>query len=96
MNAVTSPSIGTLSGGSFEAAFEANTNDLWIAGGAGTGDTTQGMMNNTSPSIAGLPGGGDEVAFQANTGSLTTVGAAGNTNWSLGMNSVTSPSIMAG
>src|SRR5205814_126045 len=78
----------------FEAAFQANTSNLWTVGSAGNDDWQLGMMSGTSPSITAVPGG-FEAAFQANTSNLWTVGSAGNTDWRLGMMSGTSPSITA-
>jgi hypothetical protein len=78
-----------------EAAFQANTGDLWTVGNAGERDWKLGMMEGTSPSIAALEGGGYEIAFQANTGDLWTVGTAGDKDWKLGMMAGSSPSIAA-
>ncbi|MDX6245108.1 MAG: hypothetical protein QOE76_2831 [Frankiales bacterium] len=79
----------------YEAAFQANTGNLWTVGSADNGDHHLGMMAGTSPSIAVLPSGGYEVAFQANTGNLWTVGSADNGDHQLGMLAGTSPSIAA-
>ena len=89
----TSPSVTALAVGGYEAAFQANTGNLWTVGAAGTVGWNVGMMQGTSPSITGLTGGGYEVAFESNTGTLWTVGTAGAVDWHVGMMQGTSPSI---
>ncbi len=79
----------------YEAAFQANTGNLWSVGADNHDDWQLGMMVGTSPSIAALPGGGYVVAFQANTGNLWTAGADNHGDWGLGMMAGTSPSIAA-
>jgi hypothetical protein len=60
----------------WQAAFQANTGNMWVVGAKGDpGDTHLGMRPGTSPSIIALPGGGWQAAFQANTGNLWVVGA---------------------
>jgi hypothetical protein len=73
-------------------AFEANTNNLWVANSSGV-NTAAGMMPGTSPSIAAVPGGA-EIAFQANTGSLWVTGPLGTGDLRLGMMAGTNPSII--
>jgi hypothetical protein len=85
------PGAGSATG--FEAAFQANTSDLWTVGSLGDSNWKLGMREGTSPAIAGLSTGGFQAAFQANTSDLWTVGAAGNSNWKLGMKEATSPAI---
>ena len=90
----TSPSVAALSGGGYEAVFQANNNDLYgYASSGATTNTGLGMAPSTSPSIAGLSTGGWEAAFQANNTVLWTVGSSGNSDWNLGMMGHTSPSI---
>jgi hypothetical protein len=91
MMAGTSPSITGLSGGGFQAAFQANTGSLWTVGSAGSRDWKLGMMAGTSPAISAL-GGGFQIVFQANTGILWSTGSGGTRNWNLGMLAGTTPS----
>jgi hypothetical protein len=89
--------VATLSGGVFEAAFEANNDDLGLnqLGGA-TRNTTFGMDAGTSPAIAALPGGGWVVAFQDNDHVLYLyTSSGGKINTGLGMDAGTSPAIAA-
>jgi hypothetical protein len=81
----------------FEAAFQANTGDLWIVGrGDNLGDMKLGMMAGTDASITALPDGGWQAAFQANTGNLWIVGTKDNRgDTQLGMMKGTSPCISA-
>jgi hypothetical protein len=51
----SSPAIAGLTSGGYEAAFEANTSRLWMAGSAGKYQWRLGMLPNTSPGIVGLP-----------------------------------------
>jgi hypothetical protein len=90
----TSPSITQLPNGGYEAAFQANTGNLWTAQSGASGGTnlSQGMMAGTSPSIT-VQSGGYEIAFQANTGNLITFGTTTDKNWELGMRAGTSPAI---
>jgi hypothetical protein len=88
----TSPAIAALSSG-YEAAFEANTSNLWTDGSADETDHMLGMATGTSPAIAALATGGYETAFQANTTHLWTSGTADQTDTGLGMASGTSPAI---
>ncbi len=90
--AATSASGST---GSYQAALQANTGNLWVAGTAGTGDQRLGMMRGTSPSTTKLTTGAYAVAFQANTGNLWVTGATGTRDLGLGMMAGTSPSIAA-
>ncbi|MBV9600097.1 MAG: hypothetical protein JOZ87_25010 [Chloroflexi bacterium] len=78
-----------------EAAFQANTGNLWIVGTDNRNDMGLGMMAGTSPSIAALPGGGWQAAFQANTGNLWIIGTDNRNDMGLGMMAGTSPSIAA-
>jgi hypothetical protein len=70
-----------------QTAFQANTTELWTAGGARVQDLKLGMMPGTSPSIAEVPSGSYEIAFQANSTNLWTVGAVDVADHQLGMNS---------
>ena len=80
----------------WQAAFQANTGDLWISGNeANPGDMHLGMMKGTSPSITAIPGVGWQAAFQANTGNLWVVGTDPRGDMQLGMMKGTSPSITA-
>jgi hypothetical protein len=79
----------------FEAAFQANTGDLWTYSSAsGAANLKQGMKAGTSPGIAALATGGFETAFQANTGDLIAVGPK-NYGTGLAMKAGTSPGIAA-
>jgi hypothetical protein len=93
----TSPCITALPDGGWQAAFQANTGNLWVVGTKDNrGDTKLGMMKGTSPCIAALPDGGWQAAFQANTGNLWIVGTDDNRgDMKLGMMAGTSPSISA-
>ncbi len=54
----TSPSITGLSNGSWEAAWNAPGNDLWVDGPTDVrGDMHLGVASGTNPSIAGLTNG---------------------------------------
>jgi hypothetical protein len=77
----------------YEAAFQANTGELWTVGSDMHASWGYGMASGTSPGIARLSNGGYEVAFQANTGDLWTVGSDMHANWGYGMKAGTSPSI---
>ncbi|MDP9075264.1 MAG: M23 family metallopeptidase, partial [Actinomycetota bacterium] len=91
----TSQNIAGTSPAGYQAAFQANTGDLYTLSSAGVAtDTHYGMRAGTSPAITAV-GGGYEVAFQANTGDLWTVGADNHGTWNLGMRSGTSPAITA-
>jgi hypothetical protein len=79
----------------FESAMQANTNNLFTAGTAGTTNWTQGVMPGTSPSIANLPDGGYVAAFQSNNDQLLIAGTNGITNTGQGMQAGSSPSIVA-
>jgi hypothetical protein len=92
MAAGTSPSIATLTDGTYETAFHAQDGTLWTVGSE-NGSTNQGMYGGTSPSIAASPAGGWEAAFQANTGVLIEYGTTVNINTNQGMYGGTSPSI---
>src|SRR3954454_9688839 len=76
------PAPGSLGG---QAAFQANTGNLWIVGQDDRGDMGLGMMAGTSPALAALPGGGWQAAFQANTGNLWIVGQDDRGDMGLGM-----------
>jgi hypothetical protein len=95
MKAGTSPSVCTLSDGTFEAAFEANNDTLAFSHlGGGTLNTTMGMLAGTSPSISALPNGGWVSAFQDNDDVLVVYTSSGSqiiTN--LGMDPGTNPAI---
>jgi hypothetical protein len=96
MMAGTSASIAALPGAGWQAAFQANTGDLWVVGTKDDrGDMKLGMMVGTSPSITALPGAGWEAAFQANTGDLWVVGGDNRGDMKLGMMAGTSPSVTA-
>ncbi|MGA3360877.1 MAG: CHAP domain-containing protein [Solirubrobacteraceae bacterium] len=86
-----SPTIGQ----PYEAAFQANTQYMYVFGTAEKANTLQGMKAGTNPAIAQLPTGGYEEAFQANTGALIVVGSGGNINTHLPMMPGTSPAIAA-
>jgi microsomal dipeptidase-like Zn-dependent dipeptidase len=80
---------------SWQAAFQANTGNLWIVGHDDRGDMQLGMRAGTNPSIAALRGGGWECAFQANTGNLWLIGNDDRGDMQLGMQAGTSPSLTA-
>jgi hypothetical protein len=89
----TAPYLELKTPSGFEAAFQANTGDLWTYSSAsGASNLEQGMKAGTSPAIAAVTGG-YEIAFQANTGALFVVGAAKNAGTGLGMMAGTSPAI---
>ena len=91
----TSPSIATMPSGAWQAAFQANTGNLWVVGTQDDcGSMGLGMMAGTSPSIASMPSGAWEAAFQANTGNLWVIGTQDDCgSMGLGMMAGTSPSI---
>ena len=93
MMAGTTPSITALPGGGWQAAFQANTGNLWVIGTDNRGDMGLGMMAGTSPSIVATPDGHWQVAFQTNTGNLWVVGKDNRGDLQLGMMNGTSPSI---
>jgi hypothetical protein len=95
LKAGTSPSVTTLSDGTFEAAFEANNDLLGLNHlGGGTLNTTLGMLSGTSPAIAALPGGGWIAAFQDNDDVLYLYASSGaKINTNLGMAAGSSPAI---
>ena len=80
-----------------EAAFQANTGHLWVAGSEPpTQDLRLKMMAGTSPSLTALGGGGWQVAFQADSGNLCVIGSGlPMQDLGLGMMPGTSPSITA-
>jgi hypothetical protein len=94
MMAGTSPSA-TVSNGVLEAAFQANTGQLWTYNSAaGPTNCGLGMMHGTNPSIATLQDGSRMLAFHGANGNLWTVGtAAAPRDTALGMAAGTSPSI---
>jgi hypothetical protein len=49
----TSPGITALTNGSYEVAFQANTDSLWTVGTDNHGSWNLGMMAGTSPGITG-------------------------------------------
>jgi hypothetical protein len=91
----TSPSVATLSDGTFEAAFEANNDRLALSHlGGGTLSTNEGMDSGTSPAIAALPNGGWIAAFQANNNHLVLYNSSSRaTDTGLGMYPGSSPAI---
>ena len=79
----------------WQAAFQANTSNLWsVVHNVGGQDWRLGMMPGTSPSISALPTGSCQYAFQANTGSLWLVGADNRGDMKLGMKAGTSPAVV--
>ena len=95
MKAGTSPAIATLSGGGYEAAFQANTGVLWIVANGVGHNLGLAMAPATSPAITSLPGCGYEAAFQATNGHLWVVRNGVTHDLRLGMMPGTSPAITA-
>jgi hypothetical protein len=93
----TSPSITSLSNGSYEIAFQANTGHLWTIGADGWTSWDLGLNRTSSPSIAGTPGNGFEAAFSGygTTNVLWDAGTADTADSNLSMLPGTSPSIAA-
>jgi hypothetical protein len=94
----TNPSITALMKSStFEAAFQANTGDLWISGSAGTRDENLKMWPGTSPSIHidGISSLSSlyEVAFQGTNGGLWLQGSFATGDQHLAMKAGTSPAV---
>jgi hypothetical protein len=103
MAAGTSPSItytlGPHDTGGYEAAFQANTGDLWTTGILGNDDLGLGIMPGTSPAIENN-GGGFEIAYQdlhaeLAVTELTYAGAVSTAYTGLPMAAGTSPAITA-
>jgi hypothetical protein len=94
----TSPAVARLSGGTFQAAFEAAGDTLGLSHlGGRTINTDLGMEAGTSPSIAALPGGGWVAAFEDNADQLYLYDSSGDMiNTKLGMAAGTNPAIAAG
>jgi hypothetical protein len=96
MDAASSPSIIGLANGSYEIAFEANTDDLDFFHTGGTAlHTTLGMDAGTSPSIATASDGSFVAAFQSNNHFAGTYNSNGDSEvTSEGMMAGTSPALL--
>jgi hypothetical protein len=103
MDTSSSPAIASYTDNTWQVAFQANDNVLYLYSSAkAKTPTTLGMDTSSSPSIAAESGGTYEVAFEANNNDLYLVQASGGTvitgsniNTQLGMLSGTRPSIAA-
>jgi hypothetical protein len=99
LEAGTSPAVAAEPDGSYEAAAEANTNDLvtfHIGSGVTVNTTTLGMDAGTNPAVAAQSDDSFKVVFQDNDNVFAGYNSTGSSyTTTYGMKAGTSPSLTA-